>query len=154
MMEANQMTKKLLDFQKGAISQWFDVVTSIQDRTVSSLTMALERSLWMPDEGRQMVESWVSACKKGCHDYKELVEGSISGLEKVLIVPPTKVSASKKYATDKRTSSSAKPTAAAKEEVTAAEDESGIEAQPIEKSDDGSKATAIDTMADKNKTVK
>lgn len=154
MMEAKQMTKKLLDFQKGAISQWFDVVTSIQDRTASSLTMALERSPWMPDKGRQMVESWVSACKKGCLDYKELVEGSISGLEKVLIIPATRVSASKTPATAKRTSPSAKPTAAAKEEVTAAEDKSGIKAQPIEKSDDASKATAIDTIADKNKPEK
>jgi hypothetical protein len=153
MMEANQITKKLLDFQKGAISQWFDVVTSIQDRTASSLTMAMDQSLWMPDKGRQMVESWVSACKKGCHDYKELVEGSISGLEKVLIIPSTKVEASKKSAT-KRTTPSAKPKVAAKEEVTAAADISDIKAQPIEKSDDSSKETAIDMTAETNKPVK
>lgn len=107
-METNLMTKKFLDFQKGAISQWYDVMTSMQEHAASSLRTVMDQSDWIPDEGRQMVQNWVSACKKGCHDYKELVEESISGFEKVFVVP------SKKTATDRRSTATKKTTAKAK----------------------------------------
>lgn len=154
MMEANQMTKKFLNFQKGAITQWCDVMTSIQDRTASSLTAVLARSLWMPDEGCQMIENWVSACKKGCYDYKELVEDSISGLEDVLFIPSKKVATSKKAAAAKKASAMANSMAAAKVEATGVDDASANDVQPDESKKDTNMATAMGSAADKDKPAK
>jgi hypothetical protein len=122
MMETNQMTKKILDFQKDVISQWYDVVTSMQEQAAESLKSVMAQSSWMPDEGRRMVQSWVEACQKGCDDYKELVEDSLSGLEKVLVIPSKKAAASNnapaaKISSKKRTPKKAKTTAAAKVEA-------------------------------------
>jgi hypothetical protein len=122
MMETNQMTKKILDFQKDVIFQWYDVVTSMQEQAAESLKSAMAQSNWMPDEGRQMVQNWVEACQKGSDDYKELMEESLSGLEKVLVIPSKKAAAAQgtpavKNTTKKRAPKKAKTTKAAKVEA-------------------------------------
>jgi len=107
-METDEMTKKILDLQKGAFSSWYGVVAAMQDQAVSSMTTVLNQSDWMPDESRRMVLSWVNACKKGRDDVRELVEESFSGFEKVLVKPP------KKAKTAKRTTAKVKPVAKTK----------------------------------------
>lgn len=114
MMETNQMTKQILDFQRGAFSSWYSVMTAMQEQAVSSLNTVLDQSNWMPDEGRRMVLTWVSACKKGRDDVKGLVEESFSGLEKVMVKP------SNKTKTAKRPTPKAKPEAPAKPKPPAA----------------------------------
>jgi hypothetical protein len=131
MMETNRMTKKILDFQKGAISQWYDVMTSMQEQAASSLRTVLDQSGWIPDEGRQMVQNWVSACKKGCHDYKELVEESISGFEKVFVVPSKKTATDRRTTATKRTTAKAKPAAPAKAKAPAAAAKPAEPAKPV-----------------------
>jgi hypothetical protein len=109
MMETNQMTKKILDFQKDVIFQWYDVVTSMQEQAAESLRSVMAQSSWMPDEGRRMVQNWVEACQKGCDDYKELVEDSLSGLEKVLVIPSKKAVAAQKTPAVKNTTNKRAP---------------------------------------------
>jgi hypothetical protein len=122
MMETSQMTKRILDFQKDVFSQWYDVLTCMQEQATTSLQSVMDQSNWMPDEGRRMLQNWVDACQKGCDDYKELVEDSLSGLEKVLVIPSKKAAASNKApvakkAAKKRSPRKAKTTAAAKAET-------------------------------------
>lgn len=108
-MEANQMTKKIIEFQKGAFSSWYGVMTAMQEQAVSSMNAVIDQSDWIPDEGRRMVRSWVKACKKGREDYKGFVEESISGLEKVLVVKAKKSSSIKKTVPKGKQASAAKP---------------------------------------------
>ncbi len=128
-METNQMTKKILDFQKDVFFQWYDVLTSMQEQATTSLKSVMAQSNWMPDEGRRMLQGWVDACQKGCDDYKELVEDSLSGLEKVLVIPSEKATASNQAPAAKRTgkkriSKKARTTAAAKAETASDADRS------------------------------
>lgn len=124
-METNQMTKKILELQKGAFAGWYGVMTAMQDQVVTSMNTVLDQSDWMPDEGRRMVQSWVKACTKGRDDYKGLVEESIDGLAKVLVVKTKKPSGAKKPETKARAASAARP----KEPVAATKQTASVESQ-------------------------
>jgi hypothetical protein len=135
MMEPNQMTKKILDFQKDVFSQWYDVLTSMQEQAATSLKSAMAQANWIPDEGRRMLQSWVDACQKGYDDYKELVEDSLSDLEKVLVIRSKKAAVSNKApaakrAGIKRTPRKAKTAATAKAETASIADASEDVVQP------------------------
>ncbi len=108
MMKTYQMTKKFLDFQRDALSSWYDAVASMQKQAASSVNLVLDQSDWLPVEGRQMMRNWVDACQKGCNDYKELVEDSIDELEKVLVIKSKKTAAPKKSTTKTKTAATAK----------------------------------------------
>ncbi len=150
-METKQMTKKILDFQRGAISQWYDVMMSVQKQAASSVTSVLDQSDWIPKEGRQMMQNWVNACQKGCRDYKELMEESISGLEKVLVVPSRKPAATGK--TDAKTN---KPPVSARIKA----ETSAVTAKPVKPAEaagsptDATVEIAPDPAADNEKKTK
>ena len=107
-METNQMTKKILEFQKGALTSWYDVMASMQEQAASSIDLVLDQSDWLPIKGRQMMQNWLNACKKGCNDYKELMEESIDELEKVLVIKSRKTPVPKKSAAKAKAAAPAK----------------------------------------------
>jgi hypothetical protein len=85
MMEAYQITKQAFDFQKGAFSSWFDVLSILQDQADLTVNTMLNHAGWIPDEDRKVILNWASACKNEGDRYKAYVEESFSGLEKYLV---------------------------------------------------------------------
>lgn len=154
MMETDQITKKILDFQKDVISQWYDVMTSMNEQSAASLKTVLAQSSWMPDEGRRLLLNWVDACQKGCDDYKELLADSLSGFEKVLVIQSKKTAVSKKTPAAKRSTKKAKPASAANAGTASTADKS----EKIEPPAASPKAAALEnadaSVADKDKTEK
>jgi hypothetical protein len=82
MMEANQITKQVLDFQKGVFTSWYDAMSIVQDQAASVVDTMLNQTSWIPDEGRQALSSWVSTCKKERDRFKGYMEEHFSSLEK------------------------------------------------------------------------
>jgi hypothetical protein len=85
MMEAYQITKQAFDFQKGAFSSWFDVLSILQDQADLTVDTMFNQASWIPNEGRQVILDWVSACKNEGDRYKDYVDEIFSGLEKYLV---------------------------------------------------------------------
>lgn len=107
-MEANQITKQVLEFQKGAFSSWFGVLSILQDQADLTVDTMLKQTRWMPDEGRQAILSWVSACRQESGRYKAYVEQSFSGFEKYLVKEIKSSAAKSKKPVAKKKSVSAK----------------------------------------------
>ena len=84
-MEANQLRKQVLDFQKGAFSSWFGVMAGLQEQAALTVGTMLKQASWIPEEGRQAMLSWVSAWKNEGDRFKTYVEESFSGLEKCFV---------------------------------------------------------------------
>ena len=86
-MEANQMTKQVLDFQKGVFSSWYGATAIMQDQVAMTVDAMLTQTSWIPvpDQWRQDILSWVSTCKKEHDRFKGYMEESLSGLEKCLV---------------------------------------------------------------------
>lgn len=80
----NEIARQVLDFQKGAFASWYDAMSIFQDQAATAVDTLLNQTGWFPDEGRQVISSWTSACKNERDRYKIYLEESISGLEKFL----------------------------------------------------------------------
>ena len=82
MKNANEIAKQSLDFQKGAFASWYGAMSILQDQAVSAADMVLDQIGWFPDEGRQIISSWLSTCKNARDRHRVYMEESYSGLEK------------------------------------------------------------------------
>ena len=120
-MEANPITKQVLDFQKGAFSSWYGAMSILQEQAALTVDTMLNQAIWIPDEGRQAILSWVSAWKNEGDRFKTYVEESFSGLEKrlVLEIKATRAKPEKPVAEAKK-AAPAKPKKPAAEEKKAA----------------------------------
>ncbi len=83
-MNANEITKQVVDFQKGAFSSWYGALSIMQDQADKAIDTMLNQTSWIPEEGRQAISSWVSTCRNERNRFKYYVEESLSGLEKFL----------------------------------------------------------------------
>lgn len=82
-MEYNQITKQVIDFQKLSFSNWYNAVSMVQDQAVAAMDTLLDQATWMPEEGRQAIQSWVSVCQEERDRFKLYVDEGFIGLEKV-----------------------------------------------------------------------
>ena len=84
MMKYNQITKQAIDFQKNAFNSWYHAMTMVQDQATSAVETMMNQTSLVPEDGRQAIKSWVSACREERNRFKSYVEDSFSGLEKHL----------------------------------------------------------------------
>ena len=96
MMDYNQITKQAMDFQKTAFNSWYNAVTMVQDQAVSAVETMMNQTSLVPEDGRQAIKGWVSACQEERNRFKSYVEDSFSGLEKHLAKESKSVSAKAK----------------------------------------------------------
>lgn len=123
-MEANPITKQVLDFQRGAFSSWHGAMSILQEQAALTVDTMLNQAIWIPEEGRQAILSWVSAWKNEGDRFKTYVQESFSGLEKRL-VPEIKAAPAK----PQKPVAEAKKAAPAKPEKPAAEAKKAASAQ-------------------------
>ena len=81
-MNANEITKQALDFQKGVFASWYGAMSILQDQAALAMDTMLDQTVWIPDQGRQVISSWVSTCKNERDRFKVYMDESFSGLEK------------------------------------------------------------------------
>lgn len=122
-METNQMTKQVIDFQKGVFCSWYGAAASMQDQVAMTVDAMLTQTSWIPvpDQWRQDILRWVSTCKKERDRFKGYMEESLSGLEKCL-VPESKAAPAKiqKPAVEERKEAPKKAQKPAAKEIKAA----------------------------------
>ena len=81
-INANEITRRALDFQKSTFATCYDAVSAIQDHTVSEVDKLLNQTTWIPDEGRKVISSWINFCKNERERYRAYLEESFSVLKR------------------------------------------------------------------------
>ena len=82
MMEYTQIAKQAVDFQKNLFESTYDTVARIQDQTVEAVDTLMNQANLVPEEGRQLMNTFVKSCQEGRDRFKSYVEEGFSGLEK------------------------------------------------------------------------
>jgi len=82
-VEIGQVTKQVIDFQKGVFSSWYDVVAMVQDQSASAMETILNQAGLMPEEGRKTISSWLNTCQQERSRFKSYVDAGFSNLEKL-----------------------------------------------------------------------
>ena len=69
-MDQQQITREMIKFNKSVLDNTFNTITSIQDQLATMFTSCMDKADWLPDDGKKAIDDWVSAYKKGRHDFK------------------------------------------------------------------------------------
>mgnify|MGYP000305018371 CR=1 FL=1 len=75
-MEPLKMAKQMIDFNKATFDNSFSSMVLIQEQTEKMVRAFLDQSTWLPEEGKKVLNEWVSAYKKGREEFKKMVDES------------------------------------------------------------------------------
>jgi hypothetical protein len=82
MMESNHIAKQAAVFQKDLFESTYNTVAKIQDQTVEAVDILMNQTNLVPEEGRQVIKTWVNVCQEERDRFKSYVEEGFTGLEK------------------------------------------------------------------------
>jgi hypothetical protein len=81
MEEYNQMFKQMVTFTKTAFDNSFNALVTLQEQTEKMVNGFLEQATWLPEEGKKVTLDWIQAYKKGCEDFKKVVDENFKRVE-------------------------------------------------------------------------
>ena len=87
-MNADKITKQMIDFQKLSFENWFNAVSLVQDQTVSAMDKMLDQATWLPEDGRNAIQNWMGAVQDECDRFKGYVDSGFVSLEKTFTDAP------------------------------------------------------------------
>ncbi|PKN17365.1 MAG: hypothetical protein CVU71_16450 [Deltaproteobacteria bacterium HGW-Deltaproteobacteria-6] len=73
-MDNQQMAKEMFALNKSMLDNTFNMISSVQDQSARMVTTAMEKTNWMPEEGKKFVNDWVSAYQKRRNDFKMIAD--------------------------------------------------------------------------------
>ena len=80
-MEPMVVAKQMIDLQKATFDNSFQAMVLFQEQTEKMAETLLEKTFWMPEEGRKVLSDWVKSYKKGRDDFKKVVDQNFKNAE-------------------------------------------------------------------------
>ncbi len=80
-MDQKQIARQMIQFNKTAFDNSFNALTMVYDQNEKMVGSFLEQAAWLPEEGRKAISDWMGAYKKGCDDFKKLVDENYQKVE-------------------------------------------------------------------------
>lgn len=87
-MEQKQILQQIVGYNKATFDTVFNTLAMLQDQVERATKMLVEQSTWLPNEGKKVVEEWVSAYKQGRDNFKGSVDESFQKVENYLSQNP------------------------------------------------------------------
>jgi hypothetical protein len=81
MQEYSQMFKQMITFNKTAFDNSFNALVTLQEQTEKMVNTFLDQATWLPEEGKKVTLDWIQAYKKGCEDFKKVVDENFQRVE-------------------------------------------------------------------------
>jgi hypothetical protein len=81
MEEYSQMFKQMITFNKTAFDNSFNALVTLQEQTEKMVNTFLDQATWLPEEGKKVTLDWIQAYKKGCEDFKKVVDENFKRVE-------------------------------------------------------------------------
>ncbi len=73
-MDERQVVKQIIEFNKTAFDNTFNVMVSMQDQSEKLFSGFFEKTPWFTKEGKKVFNDWVSQYKKGREDFKAMAD--------------------------------------------------------------------------------
>jgi hypothetical protein len=81
MMQPKDMLKQMIDFNKSAYENAFKNMNMLQEQMEKVITLYIDQSSGMSEEGKKAAKEWTSMYKKGYDDFKKLVDDNFKKME-------------------------------------------------------------------------
>ncbi len=73
-MDQKQIAQQMIQFNKTAFDNSFNAMTMVYEQNEKMIGAFLDQATWLPAEGKKAISDWVDAYKKGCTDFKKMVD--------------------------------------------------------------------------------
>ena len=80
-MDPKQIAKQMIVFNKTAFDNNFRAMQALQEQTERLVSKFWEKSPMFPEEGKKAIGDWMTAYKKGCDDFKNVVDDNFKKVE-------------------------------------------------------------------------
>jgi polyhydroxyalkanoate synthesis regulator phasin len=80
-MDPKQIAKQMIVFNKTAFDNNFRAMQALQEQTERLVGKFWEKSPMFPEEGKKVINDWMTAYKKGCEDFKGVVDDNFQKVE-------------------------------------------------------------------------
>ena len=81
-MEHYQIFKEMVQFNKTAFDSSYNAMTMFREHNEKMATSLLDQATWMPEQGKKAIAEWMKSYKKGCEDFKKIVDQNYQNIEK------------------------------------------------------------------------
>ncbi len=82
-MEYAIIAKQIVDFQKINFDKVFNATAMFQDEAEKMTNTFMGKNIWMPEEGKKILDEWIGIYKQGRDNFKKVVDDS---LDRALII--------------------------------------------------------------------
>lgn len=69
-MDPKQLAKQLVDFNKSLFDHNFQMMKILYNQTENIFLRFLERSNWITEDGKKIINEWTNTCKKSNEYFK------------------------------------------------------------------------------------
>lgn len=80
-MDYTQITKQMIQFNKTAFDSSFNTMNMVYEQNEKMVETFLAQTPGVPEEGKKAIKDWISAYRKGCNDFKKLVDDNYRKVE-------------------------------------------------------------------------
>jgi polyhydroxyalkanoate synthesis regulator phasin len=80
-MEKFQIIKQMTEFNKTAFDNSYNTMTMFREQNEKMANSLLDQATWMPEEGKKALTEWMKSYKKGCEDFKKIVDQNYKNVE-------------------------------------------------------------------------
>jgi polyhydroxyalkanoate synthesis regulator phasin len=80
-MEQFQIIKQMTQFNKTAFDNSYNAMTMFREQNEKMANSLLDQATWMPEEGKKALTEWMKSYKKGCEDFKKIVDQNYKNVE-------------------------------------------------------------------------
>lgn len=80
-MEHTKIAKQTMDFYKTTFDNTYSTLMTLQAQTQQLISTQLEQTAGLPAESKQVVNEWMKAYRRGCEDFKKVVDDGFAKFE-------------------------------------------------------------------------
>ncbi len=81
MMDNKTVARQMVEFNKTAFDNSFKAMTMVYEQNEKMIEAFLGQASWLPAEGRKALQDWMESYKKGCQDFKKIVDDNYAKVE-------------------------------------------------------------------------
>ena len=80
-MDNQRIAKQMIELNKTAFDNGFNFMNTVYEQNEKMFETFLSQATWMPEAGKQTIKEWLEAYRKGCSQYKKMVDESYAKVE-------------------------------------------------------------------------
>ena len=80
-MDQKQYFLQMINFNRAAFDGSFSALGTLQEQAERMANTVIDQATWLPEPGRQAINEWAEACKKGREQFKQMVDDSFQKVE-------------------------------------------------------------------------